>query len=82
MTETVIHTKLQNILVANFNIEENGLIWEQSLVELHPNFKILEYLVFLEQLLNKEFRCKIPLLENISPEIHTPNHIVSLIKSL
>lgn len=82
MTEKTIRTKLKSILISNFNIDNNESIWEQPLAELQPNLKILEYLVFMEQLLKKEFKRDVPLLENISPEFHTPENIVSLIKSL
>lgn len=46
---------------------------------LHEDFKLLGYLVFLEQLLHQQFGKKIPLLENCSTAIHTAEDIVNLI---
>jgi len=70
---------VQSIFIQHFHIAPEHFDWEKPLEELHVDFKILANLVYLEQLIEKEFVEKIPLLENISTAFHTPKDIVELI---
>ncbi len=79
MTGENIRHIIRTVLMSNFNIDTSDFDWDVPLVQLDPNFRILGYLMFLEQLLNDEFRTRIPLLENISASVHTPEDIVRLI---
>ncbi len=72
---------IQTILTEHFNIDSVHFDWEQPLENLDEQFKLLGNLVFLEQLLQKEFQRDIPLLENISTAFHTPRDILELIIS-
>ncbi len=76
--ETISHT-VQSILIEKFDVSPENFTWDKSLEELQENFKILGNLVFLEQLLEKQFDRKFPLLEHISTAYHTPKDIVVLI---
>jgi hypothetical protein len=80
MLKDKIRKSLYKILTDHFDIDIKLLAKERFLEELHENFKILGYLIFLEQLINKEFNVKVPLLENINSAIHTPEDIVQLIE--
>jgi hypothetical protein len=80
MPKDKIREALHKILIDQFGIDRSLLAEERLLEELHENFKILGYLMFLEQLINKEFNVKVPLLENINSAIHTPEDIVQLIE--
>jgi hypothetical protein len=80
MTEENISFIVKSVLINNFNIESHDFSWDKPLEQLQENFKILGYLVFLEQLLNREFNSKIVLLEHISSNVHTPKDIVELIQ--
>ena len=73
--------RLHKILLDNFNIHPAHFSWELPLNDLHPNFKILSYLVFLEQLLQKELDMNIPLIENINTAFHTPKDVLNLINN-
>lgn len=79
MTQAEVAAAVQAILIQHFNIQADEFSWEKPLEALHEDFKILGYLVFLEQLLHQRFGKKIPLLENCSTAIHTPEDIVNLI---
>lgn len=79
MTKEEVAAKVQSVLIQHFSIQASHFSWEQSLETLQVDFKILGYLVFFEQLLEQQFGQKIPLLENISAEIHTPEDVVLLI---
>lgn len=71
---------LQSIFTEHFNIDSDRFDWEQPLEQLDEQFKLLGNLIFLEQLLRKEFQKDIPLLENISTAFHTPTDILKLIE--
>jgi hypothetical protein len=74
-----IEAAVESILIGHFNIASDQFSWEKPLDALQKDFKSLNYLMFLEQLLHKEFGDKIRLLENISTAFHTPKDIVRLI---
>lgn len=82
MEQSDIATAVKAILIHHFNIPVDQFSWDKPLDDLQANFKLLGYLVFLEQLLGQEFGKKIPLLENCSTAIHTPKDVVNLIKAL
>lgn len=71
---------LQDLLIQHFNIAPERFDWDQSLEKLDPNFKVLGYLLFLEQLLEKQFGRKIPLMESISTSYHSPKDILKIIE--
>ena len=79
MTKEQVADVVQNTFFRHFNIHPDNFHWERSIEELHADLKMLGNLVFLEQLLEKEFERKIPLLENIATAFHTPRDIVDLI---
>ncbi len=79
MTYDVISATVKSIFTEHFHIQHDQFSWEQPLESLQKDFKILSYLVFLEQLLDKSFKKKIPLIENISTAFHTPRDVVELI---
>ena len=79
MTPEEVATTVQSILTQYFKIPPDQFSWEQPLEILQKDFKSLGYLVFLEQLLHKQFGKKIPLLENISTTFHTPRDLVQLV---
>lgn len=79
MTQTEIAAAVQVLLIRHFNIPSEQFCWDKPLEELHENFRILSYLVFLEQLLDQQFGKKIPLLENCSTAIHSAEDVVDLI---
>jgi hypothetical protein len=79
MTPEEVASTVQSLLTQHFNIPASQFSWDKPLEVLHKDFKILGYLVFLEQLINKRFGKKIPLLENISTTFHTPKDLVQLI---
>ena len=76
-----IRSDVKQILVTHLKIAIGQFDWEKPLDELQGNFKILGYLVYLEQLLNKKFDFQIPVLENINSAIHSPNDIALLIQN-
>lgn len=71
---------LQAIFRENFGIGPGRFNWDLPLEDLDVRFKVLGNLVFLEQLLQKEFQKEIPLLENICTAFHTPGDILELIE--
>ena len=79
MTQVEIASAVQAILIRHFNIPAEQFCWDQPLEALHEDFKLLGYLVFLEQLLEQQFGKKIPLLENCNTAIHTAEDVVDLI---
>lgn len=79
MTYEEVSTKVRSILIQHFSIQAKRFSWDESLEMQQEQFKILSYLVFLEQLFEQQFGKKIPLLENISAEIHSPKDVVELI---
>ena len=62
-------------------LENNEFDWKVPLDALDKQFKLLSYLIYLEQLLEDKLGKKIPLLENINTALHTPNDILSLVMS-
>ena len=76
--ENEVRSKIHRILIDFFEVDNTLLVQKKPLDALQADFKILGYLLFLEQLIHKEFGVKIPLLENISADIHTPEDIVQL----
>lgn len=70
---------LQNIFKDYFKVSKEAFLSNKTLEELHPDFKQLGYLLFLEQVLTEQFNTKIPLIENIISNIHTPRDIEQLI---
>ncbi|BDS13438.1 hypothetical protein [Aureispira anguillae] len=77
-----VSTIIQTIFLQYFNVSLNTTTWEQPLEQLQEDFKILDYLLFLEKLLQQQLSKDIVLLENISPAIHSPNDIVALVLKL
>lgn len=77
-----VSTIIQTIFLQYFNVSLNTTTWEQPLEQLQEDFKILDYLLFLEKLLQQQLNKDIVLLENISPVIHSPNDIVALVLKL
>lgn len=78
-TEAEVAEKFKRLLIHYFNIEPNQFSWEKPLEALQKDFKILGYLVFLEQLIHQQFNEKIPIMENVSTAFHTPKDILSMI---
>ncbi|CAA6830172.1 MAG: Unknown protein [uncultured Aureispira sp.] len=74
-----ISETVQSILIQHFNIPVSAFSWEESLEKQQADFKILDYLIFLERLLQSKFKKDFFLLENISTAIHNPKDIVVLI---
>jgi hypothetical protein len=70
------------ILIQHFNISASSFSWEAPLEELQEDFKILDYLIFLERLLQSKFKKDFFLLENISTAIHNPKDVVNLIMKI
>jgi hypothetical protein len=81
MSGTNVPHKVQSLLIDNFNIAPQEFNWDVSLETMDSDFKVLSYVLFLEQLINKEFNIKVLLLEKINVAIHTPNEIVRIITS-
>lgn len=81
MTKENTAQKVQAIFIEHFNISPERFDWEQPLEVLHQDFKILSYLVFLEQLIQQHFEISIPIIENISTSFHTPKDVLFLINS-
>lgn len=79
MAKTNTAVQLQAIFIEHFHIPPEQFDWEQPLEQLHQDFKILSYLVYLEQLIQQQLAIKIPIIENISTGFHTPKDILALI---
>ena len=83
MQKTEVGSIVRSLLIHHFDIQPETFSWEKKLEELQANFKILSQLVFLEQLIQKEFGKNIGILEEISTAFHTPEDLVEVIvKSL
>ncbi len=78
-TNKQIAEKVQSLLIRHFDIRVDCFDFEQPLEVLQKDFKLLDALVLLEQLIKKEFKKDIPLLEQINTAFHTPKDIVELI---
>ena len=70
---------IQSIFKEHFGIGPDHFDWARPLEELDEQFKFLGNLVFLEQLLQKEFQKEVPVLENICTAFHTPGDILELV---
>jgi hypothetical protein len=81
MTNENVHDIVEVLLLNYFNITPQEFNWDVPLETMDSDFKILSYVLFLEQLINKEFNIKVLLLEKINVAIHTPNEIVKIITS-
>ena len=79
MTESEVSSAVHDILTQHFNIPPNTFSWDTPLEALQKDFKILSYLIFLEQLIQQQFGDKVTLLEGISTAYHTPQDVVELI---
>lgn len=79
MNREVASKKLHEIFTNNFDIQSEEFGWKKPLELINEDFKILSYLVFLEQLIQEDFEISIPIIENISTSFHTPNDILLLI---
>ena len=81
MSSDNVHDKVEVLLLEHFNITPQELYWDVPLEIMDSDFKMLSYVLFLEQLINKEFNLKVLLLEKINVAVHTPNDIVKIITS-
>ena len=79
MTQEEVSMIIQEIFEDHFQVNPDHFSWEKTIENLHEDLKILAYLVFMEQILEKRFGHKIPLLEKISTSIHTPLDLVQLV---
>ncbi len=80
MSTDDVHISLKQLFVNHFNINGTQFNWDLPLEELDEDFKTLSYLMFLEQLLNSEFKIKLLVLERINTSVHTPKDIVNLVE--
>lgn len=81
MSSDKVHDIVEAILLDHFNIKPQDFNWDVPLETMDSDFKLLSYVLFLEQLINKKFNLKVLLLEKINVAIHTPNDVVSIIIS-
>ncbi|APY08791.1 hypothetical protein BWZ20_10980 [Winogradskyella sp. J14-2] len=79
MSQQEIQIVLQHIFVSNFNIGASKFSWDVPLEQLDEDFKTLSFLIFLEQLVNTEFKIRASILEQINVSVHTPSDINNLI---
>lgn len=79
MKSEEVENTIQTILIKHFNIPSDQFAWDQPLSMQCKDFEILSYLMYLEQLLNDHYHKKMPLLENISTDFHTPKDLLILI---
>ena len=79
MTRAEIEYDVLTILREHFNVNPDEIDTDAPLEVLSGNFRFLEYLVFLEQLLNRQFEIHLPLLEHINTEMHSLRNIVDLV---
>lgn len=80
MNEADIRSVLKSFLLLRFHVDPQDFEWNKPLQDLHENFKILGYLMFLEQLLNEHLQADLPLIENIDVSIHTPEDVIKLVR--
>lgn len=81
MSTEDIHVSVKQLFVIHFNIKMAHFNWNTPLDQLDGDFKILSYLLFLEQLLQSEFKTKIKILEKINTSVHTPFDIINLVEN-
>jgi hypothetical protein len=79
MTHQEISQAVRSILTQHFNIPPDRFSWEEPLEILQQDFKTLKQLMYLEQLLQRQFGDNIQLLENISTAFHTASDVVDLV---
>ena len=79
MNQEKISDIVQALLIQQFQVQPESFTWEQPLEMLQEDFRSLSQLLYLEQLLKKEFEQDLPLLENISTAFHTPQDLVQLL---
>lgn len=79
MDQRKISDAVRSIFTEHFGIGPGRFEWELPLEELDERFKHLGNLVFLEQLLRKEFQKEVLVLENICTAFHTPADILELV---
>lgn len=70
---------VQSIMIKYFDVDPTAFDWEKTLECLQEDFKMLDYLIFMERLVQQQFEKEISLLDYISTAIHTPKDIVDLI---
>lgn len=80
MNSAEIESIVQAILEEHFDVMPSPTMKNKTLDELNENFKILGFLLELEQLLQLRFNKEILLIEHISAAIHTPEDIIELIE--
>lgn len=73
---------IKSILIETLQIEPAQFDWVTPLQQFNQNFKVLGFLIDLEDALKTKFKQDIQLIEQISPAIHTPEDIVQLILKL
>lgn len=81
MSTEDIHLSVKNLFTKHFNIDDTQFCWHAPLDDLDEDFKMLTYLLFLEQLIQSEFKIKILILEKINSSVHTPKDIIKLIEN-
>ncbi|MFN0217084.1 MAG: hypothetical protein ACKVT2_22740 [Saprospiraceae bacterium] len=78
--EDEISTLVKSILVNHFRVEPENFDWNKSLEELNKDLGVLGHLAYFEQLLQAGLNRKIPIIENISSNFHTPADVLHLVK--
>lgn len=81
MSDTVAHEVVKSLLIRHFNTSETTFSFTVPLEELDADFKVLNYLIYFEQLLNEAFTTKILLLESINAAVHTAGDISDLVET-
>ncbi|MEZ4848472.1 MAG: hypothetical protein R3B93_07615 [Bacteroidia bacterium] len=79
MQKEEVDSIVRILLIQHFDIPSDAFSWKKTLEELHTNFKILSYLLFLEQLLQKQFGTKFQIIEHISAASHMPEDVMVLV---
>lgn len=71
---------VKSILVNHFKVKQEDFDWNKPLQELSKDLALLGHLLYFEQLLQAGLSRKIPMVENISSNFHTPADVLDLIK--
>ena len=79
MTDQELKNILQTSLMELFNIPTSDIAWDEPLVLLHDDYKLLSGLLKLEEVLNEKLQTELMLVENISSYLHTPNDLLHLL---